>query len=66
MIRTIVGKSIIPALLLTLAAMPAYAAQDADYTLPDGNMVHRHIMAPVQCLRVGTDPKPDEPERKRL
>jgi hypothetical protein len=32
------------------------AAQDYDYTLPDGSVVHRHVLAPTQCLRVGIDP----------
>jgi hypothetical protein len=32
-------------------------AQNYDYTLPDGSVVHRHVLAPTQCLRVGTDPR---------
>jgi hypothetical protein len=43
------------ALFLILAATQTHA-QNSDYMLPDGSIVHRHVMASQQCLRLGTDP----------
>lgn len=46
----------IAAVLLFSGLYPEARAQNLDFRLPDGSVVHRHIMAPEQCLRVGVDP----------
>ena len=45
------------AVAIVLCLIPlAGHAQNYDYTLPDGSIVHRHVLAPTQCLRVGIEP----------
>jgi hypothetical protein len=46
----------IAAVLLFSGLYPEARAQNLDFRLPDGSVVHRHVMAPVQCLHVGHDP----------
>jgi hypothetical protein len=45
------------AVSIALCLIPlAGHAQNYNYTLPDGSVVYRHVLAPTQCLRVGIEP----------
>jgi hypothetical protein len=43
------------AMLAMLLASPA-AAQNLDYKLPDGSVVHRRVISGQQCIRISRDP----------